>query len=102
VSVGNGDVIALGIVAVAAVVGWFPSRRHEPEDAASHDAADRTGFALYDGDVNDRPAGPDAETDDGATPAPQTQAAAAATLHELERAGVPPACGIPVSSARVA
>ncbi len=67
-SVGNAVVIALGIVAVAAVVGWFLFRRNEPEDAASHGTADRTGSALYDGDVNDRPAGPGAEADGVAGP----------------------------------
>ena len=56
-------VVIVGIVVVIVVVGWFLLRRNEPEDAASHPEPDRTGSALYHGDVHDRPAGPGAEAD---------------------------------------
>jgi hypothetical protein len=65
---GNMVVIVGGIIAVAVVVGWFLFRRNEPEDAASHAEPDRTGSALYHGDVDDRPAGPGAEADGVAGP----------------------------------
>jgi hypothetical protein len=68
VSAGNMVVIVVGFIAVAVVVGWFLFRRSEPEDAASHEEPDRSGSALYHGDVNDRPAGPGAEADGVAGP----------------------------------
>jgi len=58
----------VGVVAVIAVVGWFVLHRKDPEDAASHPEPDRTGSALYHGDVDDRPAGPGAEADGVAGP----------------------------------
>lgn len=67
-SVASGVVVVAAIVAVAVVVGWFFFRRNDPEDAASHGTADRTGSARYVGDVNDRPAGPGAEADGVAEP----------------------------------
>ena len=60
--------VVVGIVAVAAVVGWFLFRRNDPEDAASHGDTDRSGSALYHGDPDDRPAGPGAEADGVAGP----------------------------------
>jgi hypothetical protein len=68
VSAGGVIVVVLGIIAVLAVVGWFLFRRNEPENAASHGSPDRTGSALYYGDVNDRPGGPGAEADGVAGP----------------------------------
>jgi hypothetical protein len=68
VNADNTVVIVVGIIAIALVVGWFLLRRNEPEDAASHEEPDRTGSALYHGDVNDRPAGPGAEADGVAGP----------------------------------
>jgi len=60
---GNLVVVIVGVVAVVAVVGWFLFRRNDPEDAAGHPEPERTGSALYHGDVDDRPAGPGAEAD---------------------------------------
>ena len=67
-SVGSTIVVVLGIVAVAALIGWFLFRRNEPEDAASHGTPDRIGSDLYCGDVNDRPGSPGAEADGVAGP----------------------------------
>jgi hypothetical protein len=68
VTVGSIIVVVLGIVAVAALIGWFLFRRNEPEDAASHGTPDRIGSDLYYGDVNDRPGSPGAEADGVAGP----------------------------------
>jgi hypothetical protein len=68
VTVGSVIVVVAGIIAVVAVIAWFLFRRNDPEDAASHGTPDRTGSALYHGDVNDRPGGPGAEADGVAGP----------------------------------
>jgi hypothetical protein len=57
VSGGSVIVVVMGIIAVVAVIAWFLFRRNEPADAALHGTPDRTGSALYHGDVNDRPGG---------------------------------------------
>jgi len=63
VSAAGAVVVVAAIVAVAVVIAWFVFGRNDPEDAASHGEADRTGTSLHHGDVDDRPAGPGAEAD---------------------------------------
>jgi hypothetical protein len=67
-SAANWVVIIVGIILVAAFVAWLVLRRNDPERAAGHDRAPRTGSDLFHGDPDDRPAGPGAEADGVAGP----------------------------------
>jgi hypothetical protein len=53
-------VVILAILGVVVVIAWFIFGRH-PEQTASHEVEDRHGAAQIYGDVDGRPAGPDAE-----------------------------------------
>jgi hypothetical protein len=67
-SIGNWIVIVIGVVLVAAFLAWVIARRSDPERAAGHSLASRTGSANFHGDPDDRPAGPGAEADGVAGP----------------------------------
>jgi hypothetical protein len=67
-SAANWIVIIVGIVLVVAFIAWVMLRRNDPERAAGHPRADRTGSAQFHGDPDDRPAGPGAEADGVAGP----------------------------------
>jgi hypothetical protein len=66
---GNGEMIALVVVVVMtlAAIAYFVLVRRHPENTDRHDdspsgRADATGRGTLPGDVQERPAGPDAES----------------------------------------
>jgi hypothetical protein len=67
-SLSNWIAVAIGVVLVAGFFTWLALRRNDPERAAGHSLAARTGSASFHGDPDDRPAGPGAEADGVAGP----------------------------------